>query len=338
MISIVIPAYRCRRDLDLLLGDVARSALPEREIVVVDDGSGDDTTAGAAATPGARVVTLPENRGPAHARNVGALEARGDVLIFIDADVRLPSDRDVLAEMAAGFDDPEVDCVSTVSDVQPTLPSAIAYAGSVYHAYYMDRFFAGREEVKDRIMFFTTRLGAIRAAKFREAGGYYESLWTVMNEDGEFGARIYHLGFRSLFRRRLTHLHRFPTTWWRWVKSYFLTAMVQAQVDRKYDTSADESVSDAEKFRRLWAAAAFLLPLLPAWTCGVWLAGFALGLAPLHRYVWRDVPARYRLQWYLLYVLITPAILGGYAWGLLGHLAGRSLLRGTPSSLAGLRA
>lgn len=333
MISIIIPALDCEDDLRDLLGDIGRTKLPDYEVLVVDDGSTDGTAAAAGGFPKTRAISLGRNRGPSRARNVGASEARGEVLIFMDSDIRLPGDRDVLLAMAEAFEDPGLDCAISVSDPKPLRESAIAYAGSIYHAYYMERFLGGKEERRGRIMFFTTRLGAVRASKFRESGGFYDSLWTVMNEDGEFGSRVYHMGVRTLLRADFGHSHRYPVSWRRWAKSYFLTALVQAQVGRKYDTSADESVSGAERFRRLWACAAFALPLLPWPAAAVWAAVFLASFGRLNTLVWREVPARYRAQWYALYVLITPVILAGFAAGLAQALAGRSLLRGRPSDL-----
>lgn len=75
------------------IGPVIRGCLPHaEEVLVVDDGSSDDTAAVAAAA-GARVVQLSENRGKGVAVRRGAHEARGEVLVFMDADGQdAPSD------------------------------------------------------------------------------------------------------------------------------------------------------------------------------------------------------------------------------------------------------
>ncbi|HXS99678.1 MAG TPA: glycosyltransferase family 2 protein [Elusimicrobiota bacterium] len=338
--SVVIPVHNAARDAAALIDGVRATGLRGYEIIVVDDGSSDGTSAACAAKEGVRVVTLAANGGPARARNVGAAAARGEVLIFLDADVVLPRGSDVLRGMVEVLDaDPSVDFVVTISDARPVAPSAVAYNYSVYHAYYMERLLGGREEVRGRLMFFTTRLGAIRREKFRRAGGFYESLRTVMNEDGEFGTRCWHLGYRGCCRADLAHSHRYATGFGRFARNYFLTAMVQAFISAKMDTSPDPSVAAPERARRLLAFALLLSPLLllrlPARLAWAVVAGLLLLLLAsfgrLHALVRRSVPARDRPAWYLVYVAITPAILFGYLYGRVLHVLGLSPLRGRPS-------
>lgn len=325
-----------------LLERVRATGLRDYEIIVVDDASTDATAAACRRDPGVRLIALERNAGPSRARNVGAAAARGSVLIFLDADVLLPSGADPLREMVERLEsDPDSDFVVTISDIEPLARSAVAYNYSVYHAYYMERLLGGRAEVRGPLMFFTTRLGAIRRERFRRAGGFYESLWTVMNEDGEFGARCFHLGYRGYCRAGSAHSHRWSTGYLRFLRNYFLTAMVQAQISAKMDTGPDPSVAGPEKFRRLLAAALLASPLL-------WLAlpstrAFALSASALvvflasfgriNALVWRRVPPRFAVFWHLVYVAVTPAILVGYLYGGALHLLGRSLLRGRPSDL-----
>lgn len=87
LISFVIPAWNEESVLGPTLDAViqaARHLAEPSEIIVVDDAS-TDRTAEIARAKGARVVTV-HHRQIAAARNAGAREARGDFLIFIDAD------------------------------------------------------------------------------------------------------------------------------------------------------------------------------------------------------------------------------------------------------------
>ena len=88
LLSLVVPAFQARSTL----GDCLDSLLAVgegTEILVVDDGSEDDTAALAeaqlASRPGSRVLRTP-NRGPGAARNLGLREARGRHVLFVDSD------------------------------------------------------------------------------------------------------------------------------------------------------------------------------------------------------------------------------------------------------------
>lgn len=83
-LSIVIPA----KNESAAIGNVvstARESYPDAEIIVVDDGSSDDT-AKVAKDAGARVVSHPESLGNGAAVKAGARVATGDVIAFMDGD------------------------------------------------------------------------------------------------------------------------------------------------------------------------------------------------------------------------------------------------------------
>ena len=86
LISIIVPVYNNPRDLRECLSALIGSSCSGSEIIVVDDGSTDDTFS-VAAGMGVAVLRLARNSGPAAARNFGVRHARGDILFFVDADV-----------------------------------------------------------------------------------------------------------------------------------------------------------------------------------------------------------------------------------------------------------
>jgi glycosyltransferase involved in cell wall biosynthesis len=82
--SVVIPAF----DEQASIGGVVeglRAAAVWKEVIVVDDGSGDDTAARAAAA-GARVIRHPDNKGNGASVKTGIRHAAGDWILIIDAD------------------------------------------------------------------------------------------------------------------------------------------------------------------------------------------------------------------------------------------------------------
>jgi glycosyltransferase involved in cell wall biosynthesis len=85
-LSVVIPCYRHAAELRRCLAGVLSQRAPVRfEVIVVDSGP-DAEVARVAGQAGALVVGAAERLGPGEARNRGAREARGDVLLFLDAD------------------------------------------------------------------------------------------------------------------------------------------------------------------------------------------------------------------------------------------------------------
>src|SRR5205085_10184984 len=77
--------YNGGRTLDQCLRSLLDLDYPDYEVIVVDDGSADDTPAILARFPGVRAVRQP-NRGLSVARNVGLREATGEVVAYTDSD------------------------------------------------------------------------------------------------------------------------------------------------------------------------------------------------------------------------------------------------------------
>jgi glycosyltransferase involved in cell wall biosynthesis len=86
--SIVIPAHNEAPSIEALVGELRR-AVPWHEIIVVDDGSQDDT-AGRANAAGARVVRHPYNKGNGAAVKTGIRQATGAFILILDADGQHP--------------------------------------------------------------------------------------------------------------------------------------------------------------------------------------------------------------------------------------------------------
>jgi GT2 family glycosyltransferase len=91
-VSFVIPTFRRPDALATTLAAVARTDFPrdQLEVIVVDDDANTDTRAvverAGEQLPGIRYLSQ-QNRGAARARNLGAGEAQGDVLVFLDDDI-----------------------------------------------------------------------------------------------------------------------------------------------------------------------------------------------------------------------------------------------------------
>ncbi len=112
-VSVIVPAYNEGRVIARTLHAVLASEPPPLEVIVVDDGSKDETLAEAervaATDPRVRVLTQA-NAGKATALNHGIAEARGEILVCLDADTQfMPT---TLAQLVRHFADPEVGAVA----------------------------------------------------------------------------------------------------------------------------------------------------------------------------------------------------------------------------------
>lgn len=101
LISVVIPSYRDGTRARAAAESMCRQALPEgvaMELVVVDDGSGDDTSQVLSTLHDSRVrvLSLKKNVGRSAARNAGAAAAKGEIVVFMDCDC-LPHDTHFVA-------------------------------------------------------------------------------------------------------------------------------------------------------------------------------------------------------------------------------------------------
>ncbi len=85
-ISVVIPARNASATLGRAIESVLAQTFPPHEIIVVDDGSSDDSATIARAYPSVEVITLRDGRGAAAARNAGVRAAQGEWIAFLDAD------------------------------------------------------------------------------------------------------------------------------------------------------------------------------------------------------------------------------------------------------------
>ena len=90
-VSVIIPSFNAEATLDACLRAVSGSVCTPLEVIIVDDASS-DRTAEIASSHGARLLANETQFGAAYSRNVGAMAAAGEILVFVDADVVVNAD------------------------------------------------------------------------------------------------------------------------------------------------------------------------------------------------------------------------------------------------------
>jgi glycosyltransferase involved in cell wall biosynthesis len=185
-VSVIIPVYNgsstLRECLDLLFKATKfNSADSSCECIVVDDCSTDDS-AQIARRAGALVIESPTRDGPACARNLGALAASGEILLFIDADVCVHADT-VLRTEATFAGDPSIAALIGSYDFEPQARNFLSQYKNLLHAFTHHR---GSRDAST----FWSGCGAIRRTFFLATGGFPEHWRRPSVEDIEFGETI----------------------------------------------------------------------------------------------------------------------------------------------------
>jgi biofilm PGA synthesis N-glycosyltransferase PgaC len=109
-VSVVIAARNEAARLPRRIRNLLQQNYPlPLDIIVVSDGSSDDTRAAVAAFRQVRLIEVPRG-GKALALNAGVAAARGDIVVFADA--RQLFAPEAISELISNFDDPEVGCVT----------------------------------------------------------------------------------------------------------------------------------------------------------------------------------------------------------------------------------
>lgn len=209
-ISVVIPALDAERYLETCLSDLERSLVRPLEVIVVDDGS-TDRTAEIARAHGAKVLSTGGPLGPAAARNMGAREARGEILFFIDADVCVhPGTIRRVAESFAS--DPGLDALIGSYDDTPGSPDFLSQYKNLMHCY-------THQVGKRQASTFWSGCGAVKRAVFLEHSGFATAYGRPAIEDIELGYRMRREGRKIVLDRDLLVKHLKRWTFWNLVKT-----------------------------------------------------------------------------------------------------------------------
>jgi len=180
-ISVIVPVYNSADTLKLCVERLLRSSTPAFECIVVDDGSTDDSASVARAC-GARVLSTSGRQGPAAARNLGATQASGEILFFLDADVCVNGD--TIARVQAAFEsDPTLDALIGSYDDSPSSKDFLSQYKNLMHSFVHQ---TGRREAST----FWSGCGAIRRELFLRHSGFDEAYGRPAIEDIELGYRL----------------------------------------------------------------------------------------------------------------------------------------------------
>jgi glycosyltransferase involved in cell wall biosynthesis len=207
-VSVVISSYNYGRFLKDAVGSVLSQTYPHSEVLIVNDGSKDDTAEVAerlrAANPDKVVVINQENQGASAARNTGIQAARGEYIVSLDGDDMIK---------------PEF-LENTVGVLEENPNIGIAYTAMELFGNIQDianRIIVDEEYNFKRLLFFNhiPSCNLFRKAAWEKVGGYKKligaedwELWISMGEAG-FGGRLIN---KPLYLHRVHGTSKFDIT------------------------------------------------------------------------------------------------------------------------------
>jgi glycosyltransferase involved in cell wall biosynthesis len=215
MISIIIPVYNAEKNIIPLLEGLNLQTRQDFEVIIVDDGSTDDSKELAEKNKirfnyTLSLITQP-NAGPAKARNVGVENAKGDIIIFLDSDCLTPPDW--IEEMVR----PLIGNVAGCNSGYQTKNSESLVAR------YIGYEIARRHErlTKDNIDSVGSYSASFIKNIFLKAGGFNTDYRTASGEDFDLSFNIHKLGYRLVFTDATFVFHYHPDTLCKFLKQQF---------------------------------------------------------------------------------------------------------------------
>lgn len=182
LISIIVPTYNAEKTIGKTIKALLKQNYPKKnyEIIIVDDGSTDKTVEVVSKLP-VKLIKL-KHKGPANARNTGAKNSRGNIILFTDADC-IP-DKNWIKNMIAPFKNKEV---VGVSGTYKTLNKDSLIARFLgYEIEYRHE----KMKKKKYIDFIGTFSAAYKKSVFLKEGGFDTSFSMSSGEDPELSYRI----------------------------------------------------------------------------------------------------------------------------------------------------
>lgn len=290
-VSIIVPAYNAEATIkDCIEALLAQKGLSEAlEIIVVDDGSSDGT---AEIVRGFPITCVHQtNQGPAAARNTGAGEAGGEIILFTDSDCI--ADQHWVREMTRPFSDPKVVAVKGAYRTGQT-----GLAPRFAQIEFEERF----ELLKKAptIDMVDTYSAGFRKEVFLDMGGFDVAFPIANNEDTELSYRMSSRGLKMVFNPDAIVFHTgHPATVWRYAKLKFSRGYWRMVVYKRFP---EKMINDTYTPKTLklqvlcvLSAAVFLpltaiLPLVASYLFLLSLAAFGALATPFTLVAYRKDP------------------------------------------------
>jgi glycosyltransferase involved in cell wall biosynthesis len=225
--SLINPAYNSEKTINCCLDAALNQSISKDayEIIVADDGSIDNTANIVSKYDSVKLIRQ-SNHGPATARNHGAKEAKGEILIFTDSDCEI--DADFIKYILYQFEK-NAQIVGVQGAYKTKQKEFIAQFGQ---AEIETRYI--KMEQNRYIDFIGTYAAAYRADVFRRYGGFDTSFPAACGEDAELSYRLNEDGYKLVFSRLAFAYHLHPTTLKKYLRVKFYRGFWRVRLHKKH--------------------------------------------------------------------------------------------------------
>jgi glycosyltransferase involved in cell wall biosynthesis len=235
-LSVIIPTYNRYAFLKKCLQSICNQTFSSEgyEIIVIDDGSTDDTESISKKFKNNKInfhFHRQENAGPAAARNLGVALSSGDILVFIDDDCVAPAD--FLRNIDYCFENySEADvCVGKIIPVFDNifLRQTTKYLEKKYRK--ESNTIVSQATPKTELR---TDCSAVKKECFVSVGGFDTKFKLPSGEDVDLGFKLLERGFKILFTSKVVIYHHQRSDFFKTVKRYFIFGMTDTVNFKKY--------------------------------------------------------------------------------------------------------
>jgi rhamnosyltransferase len=300
-VSVVIPVLNAEAYLDRLLAAIfAQRPVAPQEVVLVDSMSKDRTREIAAKFERVRIVPV-EKFTHGGARNLGAREAKGEIIVLMTQDA-VPQDPAWLANLLAPFSDPKV--AATYSRQVP-YPDANPMERYFLHTHFPPGNAVRREQHEGDHglgdVFFSNVAAALRRELLLKFP-FDEKI--IMSEDQQVSRDLLKAGYAVVYQPRSVVIHSHNYSLSVCFRRYFDSVYSLTQIFPKHDMGESATMGFSYLFREAWHMARHYPSWLPFYFCysackagGTLMGHFAEKLPrtwarkmSLHRYYWDSPP------------------------------------------------
>ncbi len=268
--SLIISAYNAEDTISTCLDSAQKQSLSKEkyEVIVVDDGSTDRTKE--LIKKHSLKLIEQKNYGPAFARNRGAKEARGDIVVFTDSDCYLS--QDFLKRITAPIAN-DLGVVGVQGSYKTKQKEFMARFGQIeIETRYK------RMAKQDYIDFIGTYAAAYRKDIFWKYGGFDTGFPMASGEDIEFSHRLHKNGYKMVFEPEAFVYHQHPYKLKKYIESKFYRGFWRIRLYEKHPKKAikDSYTPQSLKFQVLAGVPLFIVFGFLSFFKSLWIIPFLL--------------------------------------------------------------